>query len=185
MSDRNVASRYAKSILDLAVETNVLESVYQNMVDLISTCKSSSALQGLLRNPITPLDKKLSILKALFETQFNKLTIGFFEIMIRKERSEIILPAAVEFINQYNSRNKIVIAEITTAIQISPELEAQLLEKVRQLTEGEIQVHKIVDPEIIGGFILRVEDKQIDTSFRTKLAGLRKELVDTSFSSQI
>lgn len=185
MSDRSVASRYAKSILDLAIETNALEPVHQDMLDFISTCKSSPALQGLLRNPITPLDKKLSILKALFGEKFNKLTIGFFEIMIRKERSEIILPAAVEFINQYNSKNKIVIAEITTAVEISAELEAQLLAKVSQLAEGEIQVHKIVDPEIIGGFILRVEDKQIDTSFRTKLASLKKELVDTSFSSQI
>ncbi len=185
MSDRNVASRYAKSILDLAIETNVLEPVHQDMLDFMATCKSSPELQGLLRNPVIPLDKKLSILTAVFGERFNKLTIGFFQIMIRKERSEIIYPAAVEFINQYNGKNKIVIAEITTAIPLSAELEAQLLEKVKQLTEGEIQVRKIVDPEIIGGFILRVEDKQIDTSFRTKLAGLKKDLVDTSFSSQI
>lgn len=185
MSERSVASRYAKSILDLAIETNVLEPVHQDMLDFLGTCRNSPDLQGLLRNPVMPLDKKLSVLMAIFGSHFNKLTIGFFQIMIRKERSEIILPAATEFITQYNFKNKIVVAEITTAVPLSAELEAQLLEKVKQLAEGEIQVRKIVDPEIIGGFILRVEDKQIDTSFRTKLADLKKELVDSSYSRQI
>lgn len=185
MSERSVASRYAKSILDLAVETNVLEAVYQDMIDFLGTCKSSPALQTLLKNPIIPLDKKQSVLMAVFGEKFTELTRSFFQIMIRKERAEIILPAAAEFITQYNFRKKIVIAEITTAVPLSAELETQLLAKVKELHAGEIEVRKLVDPEIIGGFILRVEDKQFDSSFRKKLADLKKELVDSSYSKQI
>ena len=185
MSERSVASRYAKSILDLAIEKNLLEVVFQNMLDFKGIGNSNKQLITVLRSPIIPPEKKLSIIKALFENKFHSLTLSFFEIMIKKERAEIIFPAASEFIRQYNLKKQIIVAEITTAVPLTAALEKEILSKVSELYKGEIIVKKVVDEGIIGGFILKIEDRQIDSSYRKKLSDLKMELINSNYIKQV
>lgn len=175
MSEIQVSSRYAKSLIDLAGEQNALEAVKKDIELFLNTCRENPTLQAVLKNPIIGLDKKAAILDGLFGDKLHQIILSFFKIVIRKGRSGILYAAAKEFINQYNSLKNIVKATVTSATPLSKENLSQIEEVVKQSTKGEVVLTTSIDPELIGGFVLKVGDRQFDTSISSKLNKLRKE----------
>lgn len=175
MSEIQVASRYAKSLIDLAGEQNALEPVRKDIELFLETCRANPQLQAILKNPIIGLDKKSNILQGLFAGKVHELILSFFKIIIRKGRSEILYATAKEFINQYNILKNVVKATVTSASPLSRENISQIEDVVKQATKGEVILTARVDPALIGGFILKVGDKQFDTSISGKLGKLKKE----------
>ncbi len=175
MSEIQVASRYAKSLIDLAGEQNAVEAVMKDIELFLETCRANPELQAILKNPIISLDKKANILDGLFAGKVHEMILSFFKIVIRKGRSEILFATAKEFISQYNILKNVVKATVTSASALSKENVSQIEEVVKQSTQGEVILTSIVDPKLIGGFILKVGDKQFDTSISSKLNKLRKE----------
>src|SRR5688572_28099225 len=108
MSEIQVASRYAKSIIDLAKDQNSLEPIKEDMEFFIETCRDNPLLKAVLKNPIIGPDKKANILKGLFEDKLHPMILSFFMIVVRKGRSEILYTTAKEFINEYNIFKNIV-----------------------------------------------------------------------------
>lgn len=175
MSEIQVASRYAKSLIDLAGEQNAVETVMKDIELFLETCRANPELQAILRNPIISLDKKANILDGLFSGKVNEMILSFFKIVIRKGRAEILFATAKEFISQYNILKNVVKATVTSASPLSKENISQIEEVVKDHTKGEVILTSVVDPKLIGGFILKVGDKQFDTSISSKLNKLRKE----------
>lgn len=175
MSEIQVASRYAKSLIDLAEEQNALEKVRTDMDFFIRTLRENPTLKAVLKNPILGPDKKSGILTQLFGPRLHPMIMTFFGIVVRKGRSEVLFETAKEFINAYNIRKNIVKATVTTAAPLSPENIKQVEDVIKQSTHGEIILTANVDPSLIGGFIIKVGDKQFDTSLSTQLNKLKKE----------
>ena len=175
MSEIQVASRYAKALIDLAAEQNVLEPVKNDIELFLDTCRVNPQLQAILKNPIISLDKKANILDGLFGDKLNTMILSFFKIVIRKGRAEVLYGTGKEFISQYNILKNIVKAMVTSASPLSSDNISQIEEVVKQATKGEVILTAKVDPELIGGFILKVGDKQFDTSLSSKLNKLNKE----------
>src|SRR5690606_38040575 len=121
MSYQRVASRYAKSIMELSLEKGRLAEVHTDFQRLTALAASNHELRLVLKNPIVNSEKKLNVLKALF-TQADQLTMTFFEIVSRKNREEILLDVAREFENQYNLHMSIQVAEVTTTFPIDDSL---------------------------------------------------------------
>jgi F-type H+-transporting ATPase subunit delta len=178
MSELTVASRYAKSLIDLAQEQNALEATKKDMEFFVQVLKANSQLQAVLRNPIVSHEKKLNILKALFTGKVSKVTEAFFAIMINKSRGEILFHTAQEFVNQYNIKKHIVKASVVSAAPLSEANRQVIMDEVKQATGGEIVLQARVDPELIGGFILTVGDRQIDTSVSGSLKRLKKDFAE-------
>lgn len=101
MSVFKVASRYAKSLIDLAKEQGSLDAIKTDMDQFIDVLKANPELRAVLSNPIIKLDKKVNILEALFKDKINPAILSFFKIMIVKGRAEVIEAAAHEFIREY------------------------------------------------------------------------------------
>lgn len=175
MSEIQVASRYAKSLIDLAEEQNALEAVRTDMELFLQTLRANPTLKAVLKNPILGPDKKGAILTQLFGTRLHPMIMTFFEIVVRKGRSEVLFETAKEFINAYNLRKNIVKATVTSAAPLSEENIREVEAVVKQFTKGEIILTANVDPALIGGFILKVGDKQFDTTISTQLHKLKKE----------
>lgn len=175
MSEIQVASRYAKSLIDLAEEQNQLEEVRKDVNLFIQACKSSSELQAVLRNPIIGPDKKLGILTQLFTGKMQPLTLSFFKIVVNKGRSEVLYPAAKAFVTEYNRRKGIVQASVVSASPLSEENKAQLIAVVKEAVKGEVVLDAKVNPDLIGGFVLTVGDRQFDASIASSLNKLKKE----------
>jgi len=175
MSELTVATRYAKSLIDLAQEQKALEPMREDMALFIQTLKASTELQAVLRNPIIPHGKKKAILHAIFGEKVSKVTMSFFDIMVNKSRGEVLFPAALEFVNQYNVIKNIINATVVSAAPLSEVNLAKMKADVTALTGGNVVLTAKVDPELIGGFVLTVGDRQIDTSVATDLKIIKKE----------
>lgn len=175
MSELTVASRYAKSLIDLAVEQNSLEAVKADMELFVSTLKAHSELQAVLKNPIIPLVKKSGVLDGLFKSKVSKATDSFFRIMVNKGRAELLYGTGREFLNQYNVLKGIITARVVSASPLSEENKKELTEKIKAATGNQVILKTSVDPDLIGGFVLNIGDRQIDTSLEGSLNRLRKD----------
>jgi F-type H+-transporting ATPase subunit delta len=175
MSEIKVASRYAKSLIDLALEQKALEEIKGDMQLFVNTLKASSELQAVVKNPIIPLSKKNAILKAIFGDKIHKVTSAFLKIVVDKGRAEIIYGIAIEFLNQYNQYKNIVIAKVVSATALNDKARTEIINKVKAVTGGEVILNEFVDANLIGGFILTVDDKQFDSSIASSLSRVRKE----------
>lgn len=176
MSEIRVASRYAKSLLDLAEERGTLEQVKEDMDLFSKTLNENRDLRLLLRNPIVKHDKKLAILRAVFGAKVSDLTMKFFTIITEKNRESALEFIGSEFLTQYNALRGVQLAEVTTATPLSPYLRAELTQMVRQQTGlQQVTLTEKVDPSLIGGFVLRIGDSLIDDSVSFRLRKLRNE----------
>jgi F-type H+-transporting ATPase subunit delta len=180
MSELTVGARYAKSLIDLAQDENILEEVKNDMDLFISVVKSNHELYAVLRNPIISHDKKVKILDALFGGKVSKATLGFFKIMISKSRGEVLYFTGQEFINQYNIKKNIVKALVTSATPLSAANQKQIADIVAAEIGGHIILQTKVDPSLIGGFILTVGDRQIDASIASSLKKLKTEFAQAA-----
>ncbi|WP_025762267.1 ATP synthase F1 subunit delta [Dyadobacter tibetensis] len=176
MSVSIVASRYAKSLIELAKEKNVLEAVYQDMQLFLGIAKENRGLMLALKSPVVRHEKKLAILKAIFEDKVNTVTFAIFNIITKKNRESILDAIAEEFVLAYNDFQGIQKAIITTPSELTEELRVQFTQIVASATGKSVQLEEKIDPSLIGGYLLRVNDRQIDASIKNRLNQLKLEL---------
>ena len=181
MLETKVARRYAKSLLDLAKEKGELEGVNNDMKLLAEVCNSNHDLRLLLGSPIISSDKKHSILKRVFSGKISALTMSFFEVITRKGRESYLEVIAMEFIRLYKEYKGIQTAIVTSAVGLDDKLRTQVYNMIKESLNSEIELIEKVDKDLIGGFILRVGDKQYDASISRDLRLMRQELIDTSY----
>jgi len=183
MSISRISSRYAKSLMDLAIERNELDTV---KTDLESFAKllDNRDLYNMLKSPIINGSKKLQVFKSLFENNTNKTLFAFFEIIIKKGREAFLPEISAEFLNQYKVYNRISTVYITTATTLS---ESALYDIKSKLLSSDITMDKLdivtrVNPNILGGFIIEIGDKLYDASVQHKLDKLRKEIISSNIA---
>jgi F-type H+-transporting ATPase subunit delta len=172
MLETKVAKRYAKSLIGLASENGSLDAVNADMKFFLSTCEQNRELGVLLRNPIVHTYQKLNVIKNVFGDKLNKVTMSFFEIVTRKGREGNLISIAKEFISQYKVLKGIQTAEIVSAVGLDDTLRQKVYDVVRNSTHSEVELIEKIDKNLIGGFILRVGDKQFDASISSELRKL-------------
>lgn len=177
MSETRIAARYAKSLMELAIEQDLLEQVNFDMRSLQAVTKQSPDLVNMLKSPIIKSDKKASILEGVFGKSFNKLTQAFVNTVVRKRREMYLPLIAQEFSKQYNQRNGISAATVTSATALTEEMTASVKEFIEKETNSRIDLETQVNPDIIGGLVIRIEDSLYDSSIAKKLNLLKKELI--------
>ncbi|HTH81311.1 MAG TPA: ATP synthase F1 subunit delta [Mucilaginibacter sp.] len=175
MSELTVASRYAKSLIDLAEEQKVLEEVNNDMVFFLQTLKANPQLAAVLANPIISHLKKLNILTDIFSSKVNKVSIAFFKLMINKGRGEVLYATANGFIDLYDIKKNITKASVVSATPLSEANKQKMLDEVKAAVGGTVILEAKTDPSLIGGFVLTVGDRQLDTSIASSLKKLKKD----------
>ena len=179
-----VASRYAKSLLDLSLEKKQLDETRNDMKIIKTVCDQNRDLVTLLNSPVVKTDKKITILKDIFGKNISKLSLSFLTLLANKRREGFIPQIAASFDELYKIKMNITTAVIKTAIGLDDKLKKRVLEIVKQTAgNGEIELIEKVDPSIIGGFVLSISDRQLDESVKHKLAALKKNLLDSKYIS--
>jgi F-type H+-transporting ATPase subunit delta len=182
MQGTRVAARYAKSFIDLALEQGVLENAYEDMKLVAEVSKTNHDFVSFLKSPVIKTDKKQEVLKSIFGGKVNKVTDAYIQLITAKKR-EIYLPEiAEEFINQYNQKKQILTAVVTTASGIDDATRKQVLNLIKGASQSEVVLEEKINKDIIGGFIIRVGDKQIDASISRKLNNLRRNFKESPFA---
>lgn len=186
MADKLVAARYAKSLLDLAKEQGNVAQIKQDMDLLANTMAGSRDLRLMLRNPIVKHDKKFSILTAIFQGKVSDMLMRFFQILTSKNREAALEHIGEEFLAQYNAAMGVQVAEVTSATPLTPATRAEIERMVKQQTGlADVSLTEKVDASLIGGFVLRVGDQQIDDSVKGNLRRLRTSLTDTTYQPSL
>ena len=175
MASTRAAIRYAKAILDLANSRGVAEVVNNDMKSIASAIQTNEELSAFIQNPTTRVEVKESALLEVF-ANVNGITKGLFHLLFENKRFEILEAIAVEYSNVFDQSNGIEVAKVTTAVSMDAALEAKVLAKIATLSDKKITIENIVDPSIIGGFILRIGDKQYNASVANRLQVLKREL---------
>jgi F-type H+-transporting ATPase subunit delta len=176
MVDSRAASRYAKSLLGLAIEQNAVEQVAEDMKLFTKVVEGNKDFSLMLHNPIIKHDKKRDILEKLFKGKVNKLTMAIIDIITRKNREPLLAAIAREFQNQYNEYRSIGKATVTSATPLDAKLRAEFEQMVKTLSnKKQVELAEKVDASLIGGFVLNVGDRQIDASIKSKLKSLKVE----------
>lgn len=169
MSNQRIAARYAKPLLDLADEKKVLEQVRADMENFVRLCDEERDFLLMLRSPIIPHLKKAEILHKIFDGKSHKLTLSVIDIITRKNRENLLPEIAKEFVRQYNAKMGYVDATVTTTFPLDNSLRGSFEKMVAELTGNTPRIQEEVDKEILGGYILRMEDRQLDESVRSHL----------------
>jgi F-type H+-transporting ATPase subunit delta len=185
MSDSRVANRYAKSLIELAVDKKVLDLVAADLQSFARICEANRDFLLMLRNPIIRHDKKLAIFKQSFTGKFQPLTLSFFEIITRKNREAVLYHIAKQFEEQYNVLRQIDVAEVITAVALNTTLRGEILESLAKITGKSVVLTEKIDPELIGGYLLRVNDIQIDNTISSKLNKLKIKFSQNPYISKL
>jgi F-type H+-transporting ATPase subunit delta len=174
MAASRAASRYVKSLLGLAVEKNALDDVHRDMIAFAKICEENRAFTLMLRNPIITHDKKRDILEKIFKGKVNPLTMAILNIITEKNREPLLPEIAKEFHLAYNIYKGVGQASVTTAVPLDAAMRAEFEKIAKGLSDRQsVELKETVDPEMIGGFVLNVGDRQIDASIKNKLKALQ------------
>lgn len=176
MAHFRVAKRYAKGFMDFLSGSDKEKMVMQEMLQLRDLVKSNRDLKNFFASPIIDYKKKTQIMNNVF-ADYSEESRTFLSLIIRQDRSLAIGEIAAEFIQLYKAKNNIKDATITSAQKLDQAQIDAILSKAKEtLPSGtSLEVLNKVDPSLIGGFILRIDDKQFDASISSKMNKIRKE----------
>lgn len=175
MKGTKSASRYAQALLELAIDTNNVDAIQDDMNFFLSTVLENRELELLLSSPIVKADKKVDILNAVF-TQFNDITKNFVALIAKNGREVLLPQIAMSYGAKVKEHKGIVPITITTATKLDEEVRAQILAKVGASIKGELEVEEKIDESLIGGFVVNMGDKQLDASVSRQFKDLKQRL---------
>ena len=184
MKGNRAAFRYAKAILSLASDKNVASEVNEDMSLIGRTIENNEELKTLLGSPVVQGSVKKETLSQIF-TGVNGITAELFKVLQDNNRIKILGLVASSYNLLFDQLNGIQVARVTTAVPLTPALEEKIQNKVKELTGNEAKIVNLVDENIIGGFILRVGDLQINASVAHQLTNLKREFKNNTYVSKI
>ncbi len=182
MNNPRLAIRYAKSLIDLAAERDLLNEVYKDMKFLQSTCKSNPDFVALLNSPIIDEHKKNGIIESVIAGRVIALTASFIKLLAAKSRESNLPEIICAYIDQYNEIKGIHRVKLTTALTLSEELKESFINKIKISNNiFNIELETIVDEKLIGGFVLEMDGRLLDASIMRDLKDVKKQFQNNDY----
>lgn len=176
MSDNKVALRYAKSLFDVAEADNGIEQIQQNMLDFEETCSSNEELVQALKSPIVSVQQKQGLLSKVFAS-YQKEVISFFELVASKNRAGYLPQIAAQFKALYNQSKQIIEVDVQSAQALTETEKKDVISFLEKETGAkEIKLTEQINPELLGGLVIKYGDSLIDSSVLSQIKNLKKEL---------
>ncbi len=181
MSYTKITLRYAAAYFDFAEEKGIVEKANEDMKLLGSVCASNRDFVLMLHNPVINADKKNKVVKGIFGSYVSPVTLNFMGLLIRKRRERYLPAIAEEFAELYKASKGIKTAYVTSAVELANAEKAGVLEILKKLTDKKIDLVEKTNEKLLGGFVLNLDDFQIDQSISTKIKKLRKDFEKNLF----
>ena len=186
MPNPRLATRYAKSLIDISNEKGDLEKVFADMQWIQSVSKSNRDFVNLLRSPVINPDTKKKVIDAVTAGKLSTIITAFIALLVKKGRESNLPEIATAFIAQYKIQKKIHTVKLTTAQPASEAVKKAIIEQVKQSSGFDnIELEEKVDKDIIGGFVLQMEDKLIDASVAYDLKAIARQFENNDFIYRI
>jgi F-type H+-transporting ATPase subunit delta len=185
MTGALVATRYAKALIDLSIEQKVLNDTYNDMVLINKTISENIDLNLLLKSPVVNTDKKQNILSEIFKTRISELSSKFLLLITSKKRENLVNSISLSFINQYKKANNIIEVELTSAVELEQKQKNKIISLINNNDKATIEIKEKINSDILGGFIVKIEDKQIDSSLTKEIRELRNIFDKNLYISEV
>lgn len=175
MKSSKSAPRYSQALLDLAIEQGKLDAISADMKYLAEVCNDNHELELMLESPVVRADKKIAVLNAVFD-QFDMVTKAYLELIVKNGREGILPQIAASFDAQLKEYKGIVPVKLISAKPLDAGVKKNILSKIEGSVKGTLEVTEEINPDLIGGFIVRMGDTQIDASVASQLGQLKTRL---------
>ncbi len=178
MNIGTIAVRYAKALLSYAEDNGEEVAVYAEMENLKKNFTETPELKQVLINPVITGEEKVGILLAATDKKHaSKSTDAFFRFVVEQNRQENMQQICLSFLSLYRKKHNIVLAQLTGASHIEPAAVRRMQEAIAKEYQGTVLLHEAVNPKLIGGFVLDIENRRLDASIAGELNEIRKKLV--------
>jgi len=176
MKGSKVAARYAQALLEITEEKQKTDIAIDDLRFLYSTVEDNRDFQLFLKNPIIKSDKKIAILETVF-AQFDEVTMAFIRLITKNGREALLPSIAHEFEARMKSMRGIVPIILTSAVALDASVKDSIVKKLSAQVQGKLDVEEKLDEKLIGGFMVRMGDIQIDASILRQFKEMRKSLM--------
>lgn len=174
-----VDKTYGDALFELALEGNCIDLYLEESKSVFEIFKENSELLKLLNHPKISKEEKVKVVENVFKGKISDDLTGFFVLMLKKDRQSMIMETLEYFINKIKEYKKIGTAYVTTAVELNASQKKDIEAKLIATTEYvEFEMSYIVDKDIIGGMIIRIGDRVVDSSIKTKIYNISRELYD-------
>ncbi len=164
-----IAEPYAQALMSLAQQSNITEEFGNSCRDIESLMEESSDFKDFIVNPVTNAEAKKAVLRQVFGDA-NPYFINFLMLLVDKRRIVFLKEIAASYSSLLRKFNQVVLAEVTSAKELNDGQKQALIDRVKGLTEArDVELKITIDPELIGGVIIKVGSKIIDASIRGQL----------------
>lgn len=182
MNDSKISVRYSRALFQSALEKKLLDEVNADMLFIMEICKLPETKE-FLHSPIIPPSKKTSIFHNILGENVQNITLSLIDLVVKNGRETYIPAIARVFIHETMKHKGITKSVLTTAVKVDDKVKKQISDMISKIFKTTVELEEIVDPEIIGGFVLRVDDSLIDASIKNKLRKIKKELKGSVLTS--
>jgi len=181
MNDSKISVRYSRALFQLALEKKLLDEVFEDMKFISELC-THDEMKNLLESPIVVPSKKREIFNGILGKKVQDITLSLINLVIKNGR-EYYLPAiSRRFIREIKDYKGITETSITTAVKLEDNVVKQVEEFIAKTFSTKVELKQNIDEDIIGGFILRVDDSYVDASVKSKLRIIEKELKEATLT---
>lgn len=177
MSEIKISKRYARALFEFATEQNKIEEVKADMDYVYQLCQASDDFMKLLKSPVIKVAKKVEIIKAVFDGKLSELSMHYLEIISKSRRETFIPSIANQYILSYNDSIGLKIVDFESAYDMDDKLKNQIIKALSEQTGKQIQLKEKINKDLIGGFIVNMDNRQYDASIRARLTKLKAEFV--------
>ncbi|MCO5233188.1 MAG: ATP synthase F1 subunit delta [Chitinophagales bacterium] len=178
MAADKLAKRYAKALFDEVSSKGQLETVYSDMQTIIQAVNSSKELKVFLKSPIVKSEKKTAALNQIFNQKISDASFSLIQLLIEKNREGFLDEIAAFYIKLYNDFNHILEVKVTTAVPLNDHTEAEIKKSIiAKVGDKKLIIKSIINPDIIGGFVIDLGSSVFDASVRNKLSNIANELI--------
>jgi F-type H+-transporting ATPase subunit delta len=183
MNDSKISVRYSRALFQSALEKESLDKVYQDMILISEICKIPETKE-FLRSPIIIPSKKENILHNIFGDNIEKITLSLIDLVVKNGRESYIPAIARVFLHETKKYKGITESFLITAVKVDDKIKKQISDLISEVFKTKVELEESIDSEIIGGFILRVDDSYIDASIKNKLRKIKKELMGSTVNPE-
>ncbi|MBP3338627.1 MAG: ATP synthase F1 subunit delta [Lachnospiraceae bacterium] len=172
-----VEKTYADALFKLALDTNSIDVLFEEGKAIVQILEENEDLLKLLRHPKIKKEEKISVIENVFKNRVSDDMTGFLVLTIEKERHNELVGILEEFISITKEHKRIGIAYVTTAIELDDARKKEIEQKLINTTNYvQFEMHYSVDKDIIGGMIIRIKDRVVDSSIKSKIENMSKDL---------
>jgi len=177
MNTGMISQRYATALLSFATASKQEKTVYEKAQQFATNFAEELRLHKALENPVVAVAIKKELILAASGKKANPVFERFVELVFEKNRESYFQNIMLKYIDLYRENQNIYSGKLITAITIDAITEKKLISVIESQKQGKFEVHKSVNPDLIGGFILEVNNTRWDASLKRQLQTIKNEIV--------